>query len=275
MTPTTPAGLPAVPEDLETGLEDFDNATDAVMPRLSIVGPEAVFKDNLSGQKHERLTVILLGLVKGRILWDDDVEEGEQPLCKSLDFHTGYPDLARFPLAESQFPAIAPTLPCEQCNLKEWGTASNGKTPWCSEQHTYPLLMQVGDGPDDWAPALFTVQRTGIKPSRSYVTSFARTKTPLYTTTTELTLTGLKKGSVHYAVPNFVKGKPTPPEQWPYYAQTYRGIRDFLQTPREVEEKTDATETPEAGGAEPAAPITVPATISVPVPADDEEDMPF
>jgi hypothetical protein len=260
IVPSGAPGTPANPEDLETGLEDFDFSTDAVMPRLSIVHAEGVFEDNLSGQKYGELTVILLGLVKQRVLWAGEVKEGDKPLCKSLNFTIGRPDEPRFPWGESGFDTRSEELPCGACHLKEWGTAPDGKTPWCSEQHTYPLLMNVAEG--QWAPALFTVQRTGIKPSKTYLSSFARTKTPLYTVVTTLRLTSQKRGTVTYAVPTFAKGGATDTSEWPYYAQQYRSIRDFIQTPKEEE-------------VEPAVSTPAPATASAAATAAMDDDVPF
>ena len=281
VVPTT-GGVPAIPEE-DYGLEDFDTSTDAVMPRLTINHPEAKFVDNLSGQEFDSLEVILLGLVKGRILWDSEVEEGDTPLCKSLNFNEGRPDEDRFPWKQSGFDKnalVVPAgtsellLPCSACGLKEWGSAPNGKTPWCSEQHTFPLLMKVGDG--GWAPALFTTQRTGIKPSKTYLTSFARTKTPLYTVTTKLSLQAQKRGTVNYAVPIFVQGEPTEQSEWPYYAQQYRQIRDFLHTPPVRDEDAEATTATPA--AAPADAATAASTVTAPAAAsdvDDESDIPF
>lgn len=272
--PATTGGGVALPEeDAFTGLEDFDT-TDMVMPRLGIDHKEAKFVDNLSGQRFDDLTVILLGLVKQRILWDADVDEGDKPLCKSLEFHNGHPDDKRFPWKQSGFDRTSIpvnenegiVLPCASCPLKDWGTHPNGKTPWCSEQHTFPLLMQVGDG---FAPALFTVQRTGIKPSKTYLTSFARSKTPTYTVFTKLSLRPEKKGTVFYAVPVFVQADGTPQEDWPVYAQHYRQIREFITTPRRLDDdEAAAGSAGTATGAESPAPA--PAAPAPPPPEDDD-----
>jgi hypothetical protein len=250
-----------VPEE-DYGLEDFDPTTDAIMPRLQIDHKEALFVDNLSGQKFSELDVILLGLVKQRIMWADEVEDGEGPLCKSFNYTEGHPS-PDFPWEKSKFDKASypddAVLPCANCYLKEWGSALNGKTPWCSEQHTFPLLMQLAGG---WAPALFTTQRTGIKPSKTYLTSFSRTKTPLYTVITKLSLQAYKRGTVDYAVPVFVQKEATESSEWPFYAQQYRSIRSFIST-RPSRDDDEA--------AAPAAPAV--ATAAAPAAADD--DIPF
>lgn len=261
--------LPATPEDMEgIGLEDFETS-DMVMPRINIVHDEAMFQDNLSGEKHDSIRAVILGLVKQRILWDDEVVDGDTPLCKSYNFHQGHPDPTRFPFKDASFDKGTiegeddPTLPCSACQLKEWGSHPKRETPWCSEQHTFPLLMEVSE--DQFAPALLTVQRSGIKPSKSYLTSFARSKTPLYTVVTNLTLNAQKRGSVNYAVPAFSRGEPTDSDDWGFYAQQYRQIREFITTPPVRDDDDDA------GSGAPSAPSSGDA----PAASEPDDDLPF
>lgn len=269
--------LPVTAADmgLDTGLEDFDT-TDMVMPRLGIKHEDAVFVDNLTGEEHPKLKVVMLGLIKQRILWDTDVNEGDKPLCKSYNFREGMPNPATFPLAASEF-AELPTngngLPCDACKLKEWGSHPQRDTPWCSEQHTFPLLMQAGDEGNFAAPAILTVQRSAIKASKSYLTSFARSKTPLFTVVTELSLDPQKKGSVKYAVPRFVKVGATDSEEWEDFAEHYRNIRGFITTPPPEDDSEEATT-----GATPSAdtPRTSDAGASqAAAAAPDDDDLPF
>ena len=239
------------------GLEDFESS-DLVMPRLKIVGKDATFEDNLTGEAHSKITVVLLGLVKQRILWAPEVEEGDGPLCRSLDFSTGQPYVKEFPWKESGFDRRAaedasvdadnPTLGCASCALKEWGTNPRGSTPWCSEQHTYPLMLNAGG--DNWMPAILTLQRSGIKASKAYTSGFARARQPLYTAITEISLQPQKRGTVDYAVPLFKKLGATDEADYPEYAQNYRQIREFLQSSRNTEE-TDSTPRKGDGGAAP------------------------
>ena len=189
----------AVPEDDMIGLEDFDTQTDAVMPTIKIAHKEAVFEDALSGEKYESLDCILLGLIKQRILWPPKVEETKsQPLCKSYNYTVGRPpDIEKFPWKAAGFEKIdndpEVELPCENCKLKDWGSHPKRDTPWCSEQHTFALLQPIEDG---WAPALLTVQRSAIKPSRTYMTAFVRSKTALFTVRTLIKLDARKRGTV-------------------------------------------------------------------------------
>jgi hypothetical protein len=289
-TSTTGGGALAVPDDGFTGLEDFDASTDAVMPRIKIVGKEAMFEDNLTGEKHDKISVILLGLVKQRILWDAEVEENAAPMCRSLDFQLGLP-ASDFPTKVSGFDRAlveaaqkdggGPALPCASCNLKEWGTNPRGSTPWCSEQHTYPLLMEQGIGSGIWQPAILTLQRSGIKASKAYITGFARSRTPLYTAKTLISLQAQKRGSVDYAVPVISRAGATEQGEWPEYAQTYRNIRSFLTTPRVTDDDDEGSsptvvverEAPAAAAKPPKAPAGV--TRPAPVVEDDDEEPPF
>ena len=108
MTVDTTSGGSVVPyDDSNVGLEDV-GVGDVVIPRLRIVHDEAMFEDNLSKAKFSTMKVVLLGLVKQRIFWDDNVEDDDKPLCKSPDFEHGFPNVdpgqrKTFPWAKSNF----------------------------------------------------------------------------------------------------------------------------------------------------------------------------
>ena len=89
--PHAGSGALANPDDFgDVGLEDV-GVGDVIIPRLRIVHDEAVFENNLTKDRYETLDVILLGLAKQRIMWDDEVGEGDKPMCKSPDFEHGFP----------------------------------------------------------------------------------------------------------------------------------------------------------------------------------------
>lgn len=243
--------LPApISDDLMVGFEDFDNS-DIVMPRLKLDHTEGVMVDTLSGETFTEAELVFLGNIKGRILWPAEVSEDKTgPLCQSLNFTQGLPDRDKFPWKASgfkpaEYPADAP-LPCDGCQLKEWETHPQGGKPWCSELFTLALMLPAGDG---WTPALLTLQRSAIKATRAYMTAFMRQKTPLFVTTTKLSLQQLRRGSVKYVVPQFAKGSPTDPELHAEFADHYRRIRTFVQTPREEKETTDTGAAPTAKSA--------------------------
>jgi hypothetical protein len=222
----------AVPTAAPVGLEDFDVAEEGVIPRLSISHTDCEFTDNLSGESFDTLDVVILGLVKQRILWDLEVpEDPTGPLCKSLNFTEGLPDMEHFPLEASGFTTLESPLPCSSCKLKEWGSHPTRDTPWCGEQHL--LIVLMGDAE---VPALLTVQRSALKNSRTYLSSFARSRSPLFTVRTTIELDARRRGSVNYAVPKFKKGDPTDEAKWAEYADTYAQVRSFVSTRPAVDE---------------------------------------
>lgn len=303
---TTGKDVAQVSEDMSgLGLEDA-SISDIVIPRLRIVHDQGMIADNLSSEQYSNLKVILLGLVKQRIMWHEDVEDEDRPQCKSPNFEQGFPNVAedtpkkkRFPWDESNFdPADFPasegvngfvTLPCNACVFKEWG--ADKKPPRCAEQHTYPLLYSPSGEGDDFVPGLFTVQKTGIKPSRNYLSSFVQSRKPMFTALTELSFTQHSRGTVKYSVPVFKRIGNTDAEMWEEYANTFRTIRDFVKQaprPRDEDYEGDSTSsnvntapaqspapTPQEKAAPaPEQPAAVAAVAATAAPADDD-DLPF
>jgi len=296
--PRSESGAVVNPDDYaDIGLEDV-GVSDVVIPRLGIIHDEALLKNNLSSETYDKLDVILLGLVKQRVMWSDEVgESGSRPLCKSPDFENGFPNTRddvpkdkRFDWSQSNFnPEDFPaekglngmvTLPCAQCVFKEWDK-QGWKQPPCAEQHTYPLLYTTDEG-ESWAPALFTTQKTGIKPSRQYISSFAQTKTPMFTVHTELSLTLQSRGTVRYSIPSFKRKGQTERENWAEYGNQYRSIREFIrQAPRRQDDEEEPavssnenTPPEKATTSTPATPPAAAAPAPAAAPAGDD-DLPF
>lgn len=283
----------AIPGGGVVGLEDFDPKTDAVTPRLSISHREGVYVNGLTGEKFKDLDVVLLGLVKQRVLWPPTMgDEKDAPLCKSLEFTIGRPgkdfpwDKTGFNQADYANTGEQPELNCADCPLREWGSHPTQNTPWCSEQHTFVLMLPTAD--EGWTPALFSVQRTGIKPSRTYLSGFKQSNVPLFIVKTKLSLLENKRGMNEYCVPVFARGLPTDESEWQNFADTYRNIRDYLQSPRALDqdEGRSAPSPSPAPAATPApvpsAGVTAPATSAAPQPADagagrlaSDDDIPF
>lgn len=268
IAPTPGVGL-AIPEgEVIPGMEDYDTSTDAVMPTIRIDHKENVFVDALSKETFKSLDVVLLGLIKQRVLWEPDVDESNKgPLCRSYDFKIGRPDQDRFPWAKSGFEKGTDTLPCEACPLQVWGSHPNRDAPWCSEQHTFALLRPTEGG--GFSPALLTIQRSGIKPSRTYLTAFQNNRQALFTVITTITLDHRRRGTVDFSVPMFAKGEATGQDDWGFFATQARAIRNFVQTPRTRDEEEGEVETPEAAASDPADPAAGAAV------APDEDDLPF
>lgn len=280
--------LPAVTDDVTTGLEDVD-VTDFRLPMLKINHQEGVFEDTLDGSKYDAMKVVILGLVKQRVLWDTEIkEEAGPPLCKSFDYKTGYPG-EEFPWDQQTTfekpadPTAPNPLPCQACPLKEWGSHPvRQDIPWCTEQHTFVVMVDVsGDGEDEpnWAPALLTVQRSSMKASNAYLSSFARSKTPMFKVYTTLQLEAKKRGTTKYAVVKFSKGEATPSDMWPVFGETYLKIRSVIQTPRvqEDDEVEEDTPKPTRKAATTTTTSSKPAGADVIEVAevDDDDEVPF
>lgn len=316
------SNLPANPSDFaNTGLEDF-NATDAVIPRISIVHDEGVWRDNLTGQKFELLRFIILGLVKQRVLFHHEVEDGDVPMCKSPDHKQGFVNLdaprkKSFPWAaagfdQANFPENSEgqvVLPCSGCQLKEWGSNPTSSAPYCAEQWTLPIYYDA-TGEDDWTPAILTLQKSSIKPIRSYLTSFARGNKPAFTAVCEGRLKVNSRGSVEYSVPSFTHSGESDRNNWNEYSESFGQMRGYLTQPPRTDDTdgapaqasdnvntapaTQPGPPPEAQQAPPAqappqaAPATpppapaaqTPPPQAAPAPAaqaapDDDDDLPF
>jgi hypothetical protein len=297
MTVAPYTGAPDWSDLGDVGLEDV-SAADISMPRVQIDHGEAQFRDSASGQLlGNDLTVVILGLVKQRIMWDTEVDDGDKPQCKSPDFKLGFPQMRRdikerkqFPWDKSNFdPKDYPpgedgliALPCDACVLKEWG--KDRTKPPCSEQYTLPLYYVAPDG--SLKPGILSLQRSGIKPARTYISTFATAKQPMFTAYTHITLTAESRGKVIYATPKFRKGDVTASDQWASWRTNYFEVRDWLQSRPQVRDDDDGK--PKAsGGARPAPASAKTATkldegdpwaTSAATPDDaqpDDSDLPF
>jgi hypothetical protein len=230
------------------GLEDFDES-DLILPTLKLGANQdaGYIINNLSGEKMTSLQGVVLGIVKGRVLWAADIsEEKSYPLCKSYDFHNGYPNMGSFPWKASGFPAPVVDAPqevlkCGDCPLKEWGTHPKNESPWCAEQHNYVLLQKVNGV---MVPAILTLQRTGLTPSRKYMNSFAQSKVPMFVCVTEITLETQRRGSVDYTVPTLRRGTDIDPQFYQSFADQFRRIRATLQTPRIADDEGEPVAAP-------------------------------
>lgn len=262
------------------GMEDV-KPSDLALPRLTIVGKRAVFKNSLTEEEFTELDAVMLGQVKHRVMWPEKTDAGDykQPMCKSTDFEHGFPNVdpkapARraFPWAQANFQEEAgregaynrglmvetglPSLPCQKCVFQTWVDGSTR----CKEQHVFPLYYK--DSADEWVPALLTVQGAGIKPSKNYVNSFFLRKRPMFSVVTHITLTPLSRDSVDYAVPVFKAGNPTEPGSFAQYADMMRSTRDFLRRPPMKRDEETVEQVPTSN-------VNAPADVVVPPPAQE------
>jgi hypothetical protein len=239
----------------DTGLEDF-GVSDAVLPRIRIEQKEGVWSENLGNQRFQVLRFIPLGLVKQRVLFHHKVEDGDVPMCKSSDFEIGYPNPQAkqgktFPWELSgfdpnNFPPNAAgftRLPCETCQLKEWGTNPATDSPYCAEQWTLPIYFDVAMD-NTWQPAILTLQKSSIKPIRSYYTSYATSNQPPFIHIAQGSLQVMTRGQNQYSVPRFVKEGESPRERWAEFAEQFKDMRTFLRRPPYREDEVDGQPAP-------------------------------
>lgn len=290
-------GAVALPEDYgNIGMEDVD-ASDLMLPRLKIDHKRSVFVNSVTKEEFSSLTIITLGLIKGRIMWHGKLEDDSKPQCKSPDNIHGFPNVNendpkkyQFPWANSNFEPnhmevveLAPgqnqqhpngwssnghgTLQCSSCAFAKWSTDDDGKgvPPPCNEQHIYPILYmqemvdETGEQSETrWVPALFTVAKSAIKNSRSYINSFAQAKQPMFTMYTFLTLRPESRAGNDYAVPEWRRATPTDRNMWGEYGQQYKGIRELMRSAPRPGEDTNPPATDNTNQA--------PATVAPPVP---------
>lgn len=259
--PDQQAGAAVQPYDpsqfASTGLEDF-SMSDAVMPRIKINHERGTWGDNLTGMEFETLRFIPLGLVKQRVLFHPNVEDGDVPMCKSSDYVMGYPNIEApaaksFPWDKSgfnpdDFPPDAEgnrALPCDGCQLKEWGSHPLGNTPYCSEQWTMPIYYEQSGLPDDhpdggvWIPAILTLQKSSIRPIRTYLTPFANSDRPPFLAIARGTLRVQTRGTVTYSTPSFVKEGDSDRSRWLEFSEQFLEMRSYLQRPP-IKEGDDA-----------------------------------
>lgn len=257
--PQQQAPLPAMPSDY-TGLEEF-GVEDMVTPRISIEHREGLFKDSLTNTTFPTLHVIILGLVKQRILWPERMTPGDKPMCRSNDHKTGFVNLSlinapadkQFPWHKSNFDPNQQAvdaegrlaLPCDGCELKEWGSHPDGKKPFCSEMFTLPVMYDPS-GTGNWVPALISFIKTQLKPLRAYLSAFQRMGTPAFQVYTQIDLEVNTFGSNPFSVPRFTMGTQTDPNHWVEYATNSRSMAGFLRVPPRVESEQEAQPAPSA-----------------------------
>lgn len=284
VVPAPEPGALAIPNPLNRpeGLEDF-GIQDQIMPVIRIEHKDAVFVDSLSQMRYEYLDCVVLGLVKGRTLWHPQVQpegSGEMPLCRSYDFTTGIPVLVdkdrnpapdRFPWAASGFSQTTDPLPCANCNLQKWGTHPTRDAPWCSEVHSFAIAIPTADQ-TSFQPSVIQIQRSSLGSSKKYGSAFAARGEPMFTAWTRLTLERKRMGSNDYCVINFEETGKTDPGVFPYFSASYRGIREFLTTPRGGGDDEGAEDLPVEGtpvevAQSPAAPPAASPPVAEPAPA--------
>lgn len=287
-------------DDLDTGLEDFD-VSRVTMPRLNIVHRDGVFENGQTSEKFSLVTGIALGMVKQRAMFHKEMgKEKLKPQCKSTDAETGYPTMEGntkdlFPWDKVDFTPNdlardeygRPQIACATCPFSQWGP--NRTPPPCAERHAYPILFSDAEdfSPGDEMPhrGIITFQKSGIKPSNTYLSSFRSGGLPLYGAFTRISLRREETGTVVYSVPRFARVGSTDREDWRSYSDEYRALREYLRQPPRPPEGAEAREAeparPTSSGAvldegrvAAAAPAAAPKSAPAAV-IDDDDELPF
>lgn len=295
----------ALPSDYSTGLEDL--GADLSVPRLKIAHKRGLFVDPSDNSEYNTIFCVILGLVKQRVLFDAKVDPNspEKPMCKSPDTVVGFPNMRpdnpkkAFPWAAAKLdPSQAgqdsegrTTISCDTCHLQKWDSHPLGDKPWCSEQFTMPILYAESLEElmaDRWMPALLSMQKTAIKPTKNYLKTFQLKGIGAYTAYTKIELAMERAGDNVYSKPTLSRVGSTNRSAWLNYIEQFKGISDFLKdqrppTPDDGSEEADgrsvlgSTTGPVAhaqGGrsmATQAATVTAPAT----APVHNDNDLPF
>ncbi len=246
----TDENLPAQMSDYMTGLEDLDTSTLA-MPRVQVQHKVGTFKDAMTGEEFPEMKGIMLGLIKQRVMWPKDQIDGGKPMCKSNDALNGYPLMEGdpdnvFPWEDA--PGLDPNqipkdehgrlvIPCASCPFAQWTKDRKGKSvpPRCAERYTLPFLYTTDD---DWKigepldrAGIVAFQGSGIKPSKDYLGSFARSKKPVYSAYSAVRLEQRQRGSVDYSVPVFTRLGTVDETDWPDLSDALSETREMLRMP--------------------------------------------
>jgi len=206
------------------------------LDRLKINHPHGTFSlPDAMGMPN--VEVVILGLVHQRAMFSSD-HRGVP--CKSPNGEIGIP-AASFPWEHSNFnQAQYPEkfsgyreLPCGHCRFKEFDSAlDGGKAPACSEQFTLPLFIKVEGG---WKLAVFSVQKTGIAPTKKLMTIFQRAAKPCYTEFVRIKLNRVSRGVNFYSTPEYELISPVDPNLYPKLSVFFRAVRHVLTAPPVVD----------------------------------------
>jgi hypothetical protein len=126
-----------------------------VIPRLRLVQAQSAFSDtvgalhnSLTGEAKKEVRSVVLRVGKARIMWPENFQRDQDPLCASDDAVTPRPNFA------SVF-----AQQCTGCVKAEW---QGDEPPACALAYTYLLCDRDADD----LPALLTATRTSLKAAK-------------------------------------------------------------------------------------------------------------
>ena len=224
------------------GTEDV-TAADFGIARWKIDHNEGYFVNNQNELAYTALDVILLNNVKQRVMFNPDMNAGEDdPWCKSNNHTDGYPG-ENFPWegdANQGIPAYAfgyqgdgAVLPCASCNFSQWGArdpkTGKSKPPLCNElfSFTFMVLNEELEG----TPGIISFKGTSISPAKKYMAPFIQRRQPLFVKSTRISLTAQMFAGRKFYVAKFDMLEDTDPTQFEEWAQIAMSAREFLTQP--------------------------------------------
>ena len=193
--------------------------------------------DDLTGDTHDELAIVLLAYPPSRQFWLKSIDEGTPgpPDCRSTDMVAPLPDS----------PEIQSTA-CAVCPHAQWGedeATGERVKPACQESVNVVAY-------DTKEPRQFLWLRfagTALKPFKNYVSALTSRGMPHFAVVTEVKLEEVKKGSLQWLVPHFSIGAElTPAEVAPLREVAQQAMQAFDQ----VVEEMNTTER-QAGGGDP------------------------
>lgn len=165
------SAVQAYQQPVETGLEDMSKE-DMIIPRLVITQPQTLditpenlgkLYINLTGEYYEEMDMVLIKMKKSRVLFPDDFDRNNKPLCKSDDFMVPSPEIEKPMCSTCQLMPLQPgeKKPQHHCPYANWtaNPAGKQKPPKCSE--TWNLLVV---DLKTYMPMFFSLKSTALSP---------------------------------------------------------------------------------------------------------------
>ena len=243
------AGPPGIPDELNgyTGLEGITNEA-WVIPRIKIVQPTSqegtagMLRMNLTGDEFERLDILVIKAVQGRVYWNPEDNAEEDLLCRSYNFlepdesidNPPSPICGKFINGKGGKQIFK-----QVCSKSIWGPS--GERPECDE--TYSLLCI---SKDDLLPFWVTLSGTSLKPVKRYLSAMALRRVPLWQYFTTLATKEQKGNKGKYYVADFLSPKPITQEMEEDVVGLVMSLKD-ADIKRTFEEEEAQAEDSESG----------------------------
>lgn len=194
----TEAGLPAEVGDF-TGYEGLGTES-FIIPRMKVVQPTSkegeagTFTVNLTGESFTEVEAVFIKVERGRVMWDPNDSDSNEPLCRSFDFMVPDERIENPPsdrCAEKITQGNKSVLK-QVCPKSMWG--KDNSRPECDE--LFNALLCTMDGTPIWV----SFAGAQIKPVRRYISAIALRRRRLFEFKTTMTLKTVTEPHKHYVV---------------------------------------------------------------------------